>query len=81
MDGMLQEFRNHTAQSSRFLKYKMMLRPRQNGEGFWERGGGRREGKKRILRESEKDKGRGALKRETISSVFVTGAKTVQSRH
>lgn len=37
--------------------------------------------KKRILGESKKDKKRSALLRETISSVFVTGAKTVQSRH
>lgn len=35
----------------------------------------------RILREIEKNKGKSALHRETISSVFVTGAKTVQSRH
>lgn len=40
------------------------------------------EGKKnRTLSESEWDKGESALQGKTIPSVFVTGAKTVQSPH
>lgn len=37
--------------------------------------------KKRILREGEKNIEKSSLQRETISSAFVTGAKTVQSQH
>lgn len=67
MVDMLQEFRNHTTRIHGALTGVFGIR--------W----GQKEGKRGYL--DEMDKRKSPLQRETISSVFVTGAKTVQSRH
>lgn len=59
-----------------------MVLSRHNGKEFREKKRKEVEGRKnRTLWEREKDKEESALQGKTIPSVFVTGAKTVQSLH